>query len=97
MPMIKKGSPGITDKEPTAPVEKVGSVECKDPPMKYGKPLGAYELETDRRIHVSGIMQAVISSPVLAPFVFKQEDFARVVEEETRKLLAVAQKIITGN
>lgn len=65
-----------------------------EPPMVHGKPLSKYELEKDRRIHVSGIMQAVASSSVLAPFVMKQEDFAKVVIEESRKLLKAAQEFV---
>lgn len=107
MPMVKKPETGtateaaapvgITTKPPTAPVEKhvVGSGDCDKPaPTKYGKPLGAYELETDRRIHVSGLMQAVAASPALVPFILKQEDYSKVVIEETRKLLKAAHELV---
>lgn len=105
MAMVKKGDNqapaaepkvpvGITTKTPSAPVEKHGGVTCGESPTKYGKPLGWYELETDKRIHVSGLMQAVAASPALVPFVLKQEDYSKVVVEETKKLLKAAQELI---
>lgn len=97
MGLIKKGSTavtGIIDKTPLMPVEKVGGVECR--PVHYGKPMSDYEIERDRRIHISGILQAVASSSAIMPFVLRVEDFSKIVEQETRKLLKVAQTLVDG-
>lgn len=60
----------------------------------FGRPLSPYDIERDRRIHVSGLLQAIISSPSITPFVLQQEHFMPVVEQELRKALALAQRIV---
>lgn len=99
MPMVKKPASQVntppavvTETAPNVPL--LVGVFPQETPTKYGKPLGRYELETDRRIHISGIMQAVAASPALVPFILKREDYSKVVVEETKNLLKAAQEII---
>lgn len=40
-------------------------------PTKYGKPLGAYELNQDQCIRRSGIIQATLQSPIIAHLLAK--------------------------
>lgn len=62
---------------------------------QYGRPLSAYEAEKDIRIHVSGILQAVASSPALAAFSTSPDEYLENVKKLTVDLLGFAQEEVT--
>jgi hypothetical protein len=75
---------------PQAPITKAGPSK----PKAWGRDLSEYEVEKDKRIRVSGIVQAVANSPAIVPFVLNQNDYATVVKEEARKIMAVANELV---
>lgn len=63
-------------------------------PTKYGKPMSEYEVLQDKRIHVSGLLQAVISSPVLVGLADNADDLVELAKDITTKLVKAAKEIV---
>lgn len=65
--------------------------------MAYGRPLSAYEEEKDRRIHISGVLQAVIHSPAVSALSSTKAEFVENVKSLTKEFLAFAQEEVKNN
>ncbi len=96
MGLVKKPFEPAPAKPQDAPDEIKSGVMPKSRPFSHGREMSDYDIERDRRIHISGIVQAVASSPAIVPFIMKEEDYSRVVEDQSRKLLAIAQRLVEG-
>lgn len=90
--VLKKCGP-VAQTEPktslgeASPLPAEAPVKASVAPTKYGKPLGEYELQQDRRIFVSGLMQAVIQAPLVSASCESREDFVKLVGEITKDLI----------
>lgn len=83
-------APAVTSAEP-APTQ----APVTNGRTQYGRPLSAYEAEKDVRIHVSGVLQAVISSPALAALSTSQAEYVENVKAVTAAMLDFAAEEIT--
>jgi len=82
--------------KPTASANPPSPVSPATSPAKvaYGRPLSPYEEEKDRRIHVSGILQALIHSQAVSSFSATKEEFSENVKALTKEFLAFAQELV---
>lgn len=90
------GSAPVATKKATysAPATKPAATPADDGPKAYGRALSAYELEKDVRIGVQGVLQSVLSSPILPIIVQPGDDAVAVIEDHARKLLNVVDKLV---
>lgn len=85
------GSDGVADSQQT-PVTKPPSAVVNKTKVAYGREMSSYEIEKDIRIHVSGILQAVIQCPAMA--IVPLDSLMSEVEKKTREMLDLANKIV---
>ncbi len=65
-------------------------------PTKFGKPLSQYEIDQNNRIHIQGIVQSLLASPVVAAFVTTPDELLPFLEAKATEISALVRKIASS-
>ncbi len=91
--IIAMATPASGMKAPTSNGNGQEKAAVTSGPTKFGKPLSQYEIDQNNRIHIQGIVQSLLASPVVAAFVTTPDDLLPFLEIHATEISALVRKI----